>query len=175
MLRCWSTTYVGFPVSMLTDRGSVFLSRDWIPSCAALGICLRHTEIESHNSLGTGERFHAPIRRLYNKVLLDQPLVHPDVRLAMSVHAMNATQGPEGLVPITIMFGKSPVIPHVDQVPVAQTPRLRAMQTAKAEYTNSLLQQGASRPNYARNRLHQLTICSTSMTECACIGKDLSF
>jgi hypothetical protein len=138
LLRCWSTMYVGFPMSMLTDQGSVFLSRDWKASCAALGIRLRHTGTESHNSLGTGERFHAPLRRIYNKVSLDHPLVPPDVRLAMSVHAMNTTQGPEGLVPITLVFGKTPVIPHVDQVPVAQAPRLRAMHTAKAEYEQLL-------------------------------------
>jgi transposase InsO family protein len=119
---------------MLTDQGSVFLSRDWKASCAALEIPLRHTGTESHHSLGTGERFHAPLRRIYKKVFLDHPLVPPDVRLAMSVHAMNTTQGPEGLVPITPVFGKTPVVPHVDQVPVAQAPRLRAMYTAKAEY-----------------------------------------
>jgi hypothetical protein len=72
-LRCWSTMYVGFPTSMLTDQGSVFLSRDWKASCAALGIRLRHTGMESHNSLGTGERFQALLRHIYNKVSLDHP------------------------------------------------------------------------------------------------------
>jgi hypothetical protein len=51
---------------------------------------------------------------------------------------MNTTQGPEGLVPITLVYGKTPVIPHVDQVSVAQAPRLRAMHTAKAEYEQLL-------------------------------------
>jgi Reverse transcriptase (RNA-dependent DNA polymerase) len=132
LLRCWSTMYVGFPMSMLTGQGSIFLSRDWKASCAALGILLWQTGTESHNCLGTGERFHAPLRRIYNTVSLDHPLVPPDVRLAMTVHAMNTTQGPEGLVPITLVFGKVPVIPHDDQVPVAQAPRLRAIHTAKA-------------------------------------------
>jgi hypothetical protein len=69
---------------------------------------------------------------------LDHPLVPPDVRLAMYVHAMNTTQGPEGIVPITLVFGNTPVIPHVDQVPVVQATRLRAMHTAKAEYEHLL-------------------------------------
>jgi hypothetical protein len=138
LLRCWSTMYVGFPMPMLTDQCIVFLSRDRKASCAALGIRLRHTGTELHNSLGTGERFHAPLRRIYNKVSLDHPLVPPDVRFAMSVRAMNTTQGPEGLVPIMLLFGKTPVIPHVDQVPVAQAPRLRAMHTAKAEHEKLL-------------------------------------
>jgi hypothetical protein len=130
--------YVGFPMSMLTDQGSVFLLREWKSNCAALGIRLRHTVTESHNSLGTRERFHAPLRRIYNKVSLYHPLVPPDIRLAISVHAMNTTQGPEGLVPITLVFGNTSVIPHVDQVPVAQAARLRAMHTAKAEYEQLL-------------------------------------
>jgi hypothetical protein len=36
------------------------------------------------------------------------------------------------------VFGKTPVIPHVDQVPVAQARRQRAMHTAKAEYEKLL-------------------------------------
>jgi hypothetical protein len=77
LLRCWSTMYVGFPMSMHTDQGSIFLSREWKSNCAALGIRLRHTGTESHDSLGTRERFQASLRRIYNKVSLDHPLVPP--------------------------------------------------------------------------------------------------
>jgi hypothetical protein len=56
----------------------------------------------------------------------------------MSVHATNITQGPEGLVTITLLFGNTPVIPNADQVPVTQAARLRAMHTAKAEYEQLL-------------------------------------
>jgi hypothetical protein len=56
----------------------------------------------------------------------------------MSLHAMNTTQGPEGLMPITLVLGNTPVIPHVDQVPITQAARLRAMHTAKAEYEQLL-------------------------------------
>jgi hypothetical protein len=82
-------------MSMLNYQGSVFVSIDCKESCAALGIRLIHTGTESHNSLGSGRRFHATLRRTYKKVSFDHPLVPPDVRLAMYVHAMNSTQGPE--------------------------------------------------------------------------------
>jgi hypothetical protein len=36
------------------------------------------------------------------------------------------------------VFGYTPVIPHVDQMPVTQAARLRAMHTAKAEYEQLL-------------------------------------
>jgi hypothetical protein len=41
-------------------------------------------------------------------------------------------------VSITIVFGNTPVIRHVDQVPVTQAARLRAMHTVKAEFEQLL-------------------------------------
>ena len=46
-LRIWATTYVGFPESVLTDQGSVFMSKEWAFNCASSGIQLRHTGTES--------------------------------------------------------------------------------------------------------------------------------
>jgi hypothetical protein len=41
-------------------------------------------------------------------------------------------------VPISLLFGNTPVIPHVDQVPVTQAARLGDIHTAKAEYKQLL-------------------------------------
>jgi hypothetical protein len=62
-LKCWTTMYTGFPTSMLTDQGSILTSADWHAACNTAKIQLRHTGTESHNSLGTGERYHGPLRR----------------------------------------------------------------------------------------------------------------
>jgi hypothetical protein len=91
-LECGATMYVGFSSSFLTDRGSIFISKEFATNCATLGNHLRHTGTESHNSLDTGERFHGPPRRICSKLKMDHPDVPDDVRL-VAVHAMNITAG----------------------------------------------------------------------------------
>jgi hypothetical protein len=109
-------------------------------NCAALGIHLRHTGIESHNSLGTGERFHGPLQRVMGKLKHDHPRIPDSVGLSMAVHALNITAGPKGLVPILLVFGKLPRLPHVDSVPLNQADRFKAMHVARAEYEQILAQ-----------------------------------
>jgi hypothetical protein len=125
---------------VLTDQGYVFLSNEFSTNCAALGINLRHTATESHNCLGTGERFHGPLRKIIGKLKLDHPLVLDAVRLAMAVHAMNITAGPEGIVPSLLVFGKLPKVPHVDSVPPNKADRLVEMHAARAAYEQILAQ-----------------------------------
>jgi hypothetical protein len=124
----------------MTDQGSVFLSKEFTTNCAALGIHLRHTGTESHNSLGSGETFHGPLRRIYGKLQRYHPNIPDDVRLSMSVHAMNITSGPDVIVPAQLVFGKVPMLPHNDSVPVTQTDGLRAMHVARVEYEKILAQ-----------------------------------
>ena len=67
-LRAWSSAYIGYPESMLTDQGSIFLSKEWRFSCDRVDISLQNTGTESHNSLGIREKYHSTLRTIYNKV-----------------------------------------------------------------------------------------------------------
>ena len=135
LLRIWAITYVGFPESVHTDQGSVFMSKEWDFNCASSGIQLRHTGTESHNSLGAGETYHAILRRIYQKVRADHKTLSPDLSLSLAVHAVNDTVGPHGLCPTLLVFGVIPKMPDVtpNTFP-AQQERLRAMVSARAEY-----------------------------------------
>jgi hypothetical protein len=104
-LKCWTTMYTGFPDSMLTDQGSLFTSADWHIACNSAKIRLRHTGTESQNSFGAGERYHSRLRRVFKKVSDEYPSLSPDLRLSLSVKAMNDCVGPEGLVPSILVFG----------------------------------------------------------------------
>jgi hypothetical protein len=70
---------------MLTDQGSVFMSDLWRGMCKASDISLKHTGVESHNSLHAGETLHHPLRRTYEKILIDHPDVDVDLALAVTV------------------------------------------------------------------------------------------
>ena len=70
-LTCWASIYVGFPRSFLVNQGSVFPSERWAKIAAEAGIDIRFTPTESHNSLGPGERYHAPLRRIFLKIQME--------------------------------------------------------------------------------------------------------
>jgi hypothetical protein len=132
-VQCWTSMYVGFPDSILTDQGSVFQSEDWRNACLGAGIHLRSTGIESHNSLGVGERFHQPLRRLFQKISSEYNRLDPETILSISTKTMNDLAGPEGLVPSFLVFG---VVPRwTTSLPLPEnSARLTAIQVARAEY-----------------------------------------
>lgn len=103
-LRAWASLYVGMPTSMLVDKGSVFVSDEWQYACELNGISLTTTGIESHNSLGPGESYHAYLRRVYNKVLSDYKDIDEPTALSISVEAINDCTGPKGLCPTLLVF-----------------------------------------------------------------------
>jgi hypothetical protein len=133
-LQCWTTVYTGFPESILTDQGSLFTSADWHAACNASRILLRHTGIESHNSLGTGERYHGPLRRIFKKVTASYPSVTAELRLALSTKAMNDCVGPEGLVPSLLVFGVMPRLPDFPRQIPSQIDRFKCLYKARREY-----------------------------------------
>jgi hypothetical protein len=94
-----------------TDQGPVFLGHKWRERCRQASIILRATETESHNSLGDGETYHSMLRRIYSKVSLNHSNLPGELRLALSVKAMNDTAGPNGMVPFLLLFGVVPKFP----------------------------------------------------------------
>ena len=63
-LECWVSIYVGFPNVISHDHGSLFASEFFQGTCAKFGIITKQSPTESHNSLGPGERYHAPLRKI---------------------------------------------------------------------------------------------------------------
>lgn len=134
-VKIWTAMYVGFPERMLTDQGSVFVSKEWEYNCELAKIELKHTGTESHNSLGSDETYHALMRRVYCKTRAEHPTVPEDVSLALTVKAINSTVGPDGLCPQLLVFGILPRPPGIspNELP-AQKERFRALRTARDEY-----------------------------------------
>ena len=148
-ITIWASLYVGFPESMLTDQGSVFMSKEWEYNCETASIELRHTGTESHNSLGAGETYHALLRRVYSKTRHEHDGLNPGLCLRISIKAINSTVGPDGLCPQLLVFGVMPrlfgvmprlfgVMPRLPTISrqefPAQKERLPAMRTAREEY-----------------------------------------
>ena len=146
---------------MLTDQGSIFLSKEWRFNYDRVDISLQNTGAESHNSLGRGEKYHSTLRTIYNNVAHEHPDLARDVALDLSVQAMTCTVGPHGLVPSLLVFDVLPKLPlgSVKSFP-AQQERLRAASTAREEYeryvSKALVVRGLrSRPPPASNHAYK--------------------
>jgi len=132
-IETWASTYTGYPRKMRTDQGSTFTSMDWGKYTTASGIELIVSGIESHNSLGSGERYHDPLRQIFYAIKDEYPTLDPEIALRCAVKGINDTAGPEGLVPSLLVFGTIPTFPAMDVKPPNQKDRLRAISLARDE------------------------------------------
>ena len=118
---------------MRVDQESSIMSKGWEAMAAAHGIELQKSGVESHNSLGTGERYHQPLRRVFSVLRARRPNLDPEVLLRYAIKGINDTMGPEGLVPSLLVFGVVPSFPTVHAELPAQKERLAALDAARKE------------------------------------------
>ena len=132
-LDIWCTTYLGYPNRMRTDLGSAFNSEKWRRYTNTCGMQLLLSGAQSHNSLGIGERYHEPLRRIFRKISIDYPHIDPQLLLKIAVKAMNDTMGESGLVPSLLVFGTIPRFPIISTDFPSQKERMEALSKAQME------------------------------------------
>ena len=109
IVLCWSSVYTGLPQWIMVDEGAQF--RNVFAELAALyDIKLEKSGIQSHNSLGIGERYHKPLSDTYLKLKLDHRSMQRQILFALATKAMNDTLGPEGHVPSSLVIGEFPTL-----------------------------------------------------------------
>lgn len=132
-MAMWFTPYVGHPDVITCDQGSVFTSHKWDNLLRTADISKQISGVEHHNALGVGERYHAYLRRVYDKVRLEDPSLDRELSLAIANKAVNDTAGPRGLVPTLLVFGISPRLPISPKELPGQIQRMKAMKAARRE------------------------------------------
>lgn len=60
--------------------------------------------VESHHAMGVVERYHTPLRRVFNAVRIDDPGLSDELSLPLVLKAVNVTMGPDGLVPSLLLY-----------------------------------------------------------------------
>jgi len=118
---------------MHVDQGSNLTSARWSALAEAAGIKMRASGIESHNSLDAGERNHAVLRHLYQRVRASHPNIAAKTSLALAVWAMNQTIGPQGLSPMLLVFGVHTRIPVRTEDMPEHRDRAKALVQARAD------------------------------------------
>lgn len=139
-LRIWVTTYVGYPDTLALDQGPQFSSEEWKSLAHDAGISLHQSGVESHNAIGSGERYHSFLRRIFNKVITSTVNINDELALAFSVKACNDMGGTDGLVPTLLVFGSLPRIPIGIHHSPDNISRMKAISTARREATKVISQ-----------------------------------
>ena len=106
---CWIDTYQGPPEFIVHDAGKNFTSMEFKQLASSMTIEVKDVPVESHNSVGLVERYHAPLRRAYeiirDELKSEQHHVDRDMVLQMAVKAFNDSAGG---VPTLLVFGAYP-------------------------------------------------------------------
>ena len=116
-LYYWAMPYIGYPEPLRVGHGSQFILQKFQETCEITGIRLIYSGVESHNSIGSGERYHDPLRRMYQKIRFSEPDIALDLTMRLSVKAINDTMDPEGLIPSLLVFGVLPRFPAFSTTP----------------------------------------------------------
>lgn len=80
-------------------------------------VVVQSSNIEGHNEIGVGERYHAPLRRVYSASHLYDPSLAPELALRLDVKSINDTMGPKRLVPSLRVYGRLPRFPGQEKYP----------------------------------------------------------
>jgi len=130
---CWIDTYLGPPDLITSDAGKNFVSKEFKEYANTIGIRTKAVPVEAHNSIGMVERYHGPLRRVYQIIVVELPGIDRDAALQMAFKALNDTAGPDGLVPTLLVFGAYPRMTELDAPSPTVTQRANAVKKAMAE------------------------------------------
>jgi hypothetical protein len=131
----WIDTYLGPPDTLVSDAGTNFTSAEFKANARIMAIEVEEIPVESHNSIGKLERYHAPLRRAFHMIAEDlrgQGLSSDHI-LQMAVKAVNDTAGPDGLVPTLLVFGAYPRLTDMSPPSPSIAARAAAIRRAMAE------------------------------------------
>lgn len=130
-LEAWIRVYM--PNHIRADQGSVFTSKYWDDITTLHGVELQLSGTQSQNSLEIGERYHAPLRRIFRVIRSQCPKLDPEIALRLAVKASNDTLGPDGRVPSRLVYGVDPALAVVNAKIPAQRECMAALEAETRE------------------------------------------
>jgi len=73
-----------------------------------MAIKVKEVPVKAYNSIKKVERYYAPLRRAYKIISLELEDASEELTLQMAVKAVNDSAGPDGLIPILLVFSAYP-------------------------------------------------------------------
>lgn len=108
-ITTWCTMCIGFPNRLRKDQGFVLTSDGWKQLTDYCGIRLRLSGVRAYSSGVIGERYQAPLQRIYHKVRLSYPNLPDKFVFSVSINFMNDTTEENGLGPSCLVFETIPL------------------------------------------------------------------
>lgn len=96
-------------------------------------IHLQLSGIETANSIGKGERYHYPLKGMFEITESEYNKLSSRIILRMSIKAFSDTMGPNGLLPSPLPFGILPKFPCTLSVNAKQIEIFEAVKLARTE------------------------------------------
>lgn len=115
------------------NQNSQLPFKHWKELAKMNGILLNISGAEIHNSIGSVERYHEALLRIYHLIRHPEPDVEFEFATRLAINAMNGTMNPEGLVPSSLVFGVLRRFPAMNSELPHRAKRMRALQAARAE------------------------------------------
>lgn len=82
------------------------MTREFIRGAVYSGDLIEASDIESHNTLGVGEKYPLPFLSVYHAVQKSDRNIKGPKALQLAIKALKDTMGPQGLVPSPLSFGQ---------------------------------------------------------------------
>ena len=126
---------MGPPDLITTDAGKNFISKEFKYNANLMGIRIKTVPVEAHNSIGLVERYHGPLRRAYQIIIaeLSSSDITKDMALQMAFKVVNDSVGPNGLVPILLVYRAYSCLAESDILSPSITQRAMAVKKAIEE------------------------------------------
>jgi hypothetical protein len=160
---CWIDTYLGPPDQITTDAGKNFASKEFNQYANMVGTKVKIVPVEAHNSVGTVERYHGPVRRAYTIITAEIRDIDREMALQMAFKAINDSAGPDGLIPTLLVYGAYPRMTEYDPPAPSITQRAMAIKKAMNEIQKLRAKRQVADALNTRNGpntndVHQLTL-----------------
>ena len=115
------------------DASKNFDSVEFCQLTSSMAICTKYVPVEAANSIGTVERYHTPLCRVYIIITEEIAGGTKELQLQMAVKAVNNTARPDGLIPTLLVFGAYPCLSNMDPPAPTVTQRAAAIKEAMVE------------------------------------------
>ena len=136
MFKIWISIF-GRSKLVFSDNGGEFVNESFIAMCEDLGVKVKTTAANSPFSNGLCERHNALIAETYDKIIEDVKC-SPEVALAWSTNAKNSYSNSYGFSPYTLVLGKTPHIPGLDDIKLVTELNETTVSKMLADHLNAM-------------------------------------
>lgn len=164
--QCWIGVYLGPPEITVHDAEKNFMGRALAGNADMLSIATKSVLVEAANSLWIVERYHSPLRRLFNIIKKKEPDVENDYASQLTVKEINDSIGLDGLVPTPLVLDALPKLElQTDQLTQSTFKSAVALRKAPEAMSRHFAIRQVSDATSARNgpvftEIHRTAYCS---------------